>query len=52
MIHYGSSEKNSWSLLSIVKEISDFDAVVDINWNNYVKYLIEYENFKDMNINK
>ena len=48
---YQGADMEEWNLVSIVKEISDFDAVVDINWNNYVKYLIEYENFKDMNIN-
>ena len=40
-----------WSLIHFENETSYFDDVVDVNWNNYIKYLSSFEKTKDENIN-
>jgi integrase len=42
--------REGWNLLHIIKETSEFDEVVETNWNIYKDYLLEYENHKDKNI--
>lgn len=48
---YKGQDLEDFTLLNIVEEISVFDGVVETNWNNYIKYLIKYENHKELNIN-
>jgi integrase len=48
---YKGSDLEGFTLVNVVKEISEFDEVVETNWNNYIKYLIQYENQKEININ-
>jgi integrase len=47
---YKGTDLEEFTLLNVIKEISEFDSVVETNWNNYIKYLIKYENLKDLNI--
>ena len=47
---YKSDDMEGWNLIHAPNKTEYFDDIVDVNWNNYIKYLVNYENFKDMNI--
>lgn len=47
---FKGEDLEGFNLVHFVEKTRVFDEVVEVNWSNYIKYLSEYENFKDKNI--